>query len=683
MTRDTGSQSLRLPVRQVHLDFHNSPLIPDIGADWDADDFVARLIGAHVTSVTLFAKCHHGMSYYPSRVAPQHPSLTFDLLGSQLRAVQSAGIRAPIYVSVGWDVYAADAHVEWRQFDSDGRPIGPLDGQPGWPWLCLNTPYAEYVLAQLEEILGTYRCDGFFFDIVWTDERGCYCPTCVAEIRAAGGDPTDMHDREAQADAVARRFMARAAKVIGAAAPEATVFFNSRFGLRFVEEVSLYSHVELESLPTGGYGYGHFPLWSRFARTTGLPVVGMTGRFQGDWADWSGLKSVSALAFEAGTILATGDAVSIGDQLHPRGRLSPVVYDVIGGVFGPVEEIEPYCIDATGAAEIALLALERPAADPSGVSPAGLHPSIEGAAKMLVELHQQFDVIGVMSGTRDLTRYRVVILPDRGAVDAALAEELRTFLASGGALIASHRAGLDEQAGEFALADEMGVRYIGMTASSPDYFEILESSLATSNARVGFIYGYDLGSSTHVHSVDGTTILAVGHESYFNRTTDHFSSHGVTAPRLERAAYPAVTQHGRVVYLHGPVFAAYARRGSLVYRDLVGSCLTQVMPDPILLTSAPPTVEVSLRRQGDRWVVHLANYHAERRSPGHVEVLSDPVPLRDVSVGIRVDTPIGRVMLAPAADLPFDRFGDLVTTTVPVVGSHAVVVFGPSNEGRW
>ena len=70
------------PMRQIHLDFHTSADIPGVGAEFDPGGFAATLKAAHVNSVTTFAMCHHGMCYYPSRVAPMHPSLKFDLLGA-------------------------------------------------------------------------------------------------------------------------------------------------------------------------------------------------------------------------------------------------------------------------------------------------------------------------------------------------------------------------------------------------------------------------------------------------------------------------------------------------------------------------------------------------------------------------------------------------------------------------
>ena len=65
-----------LRYRQIHLDFHTSEHIPDIGRDFDAADFVSTLKNAHVDSVTVFAKCHHGWAYYPTKVGAPHPNLS-------------------------------------------------------------------------------------------------------------------------------------------------------------------------------------------------------------------------------------------------------------------------------------------------------------------------------------------------------------------------------------------------------------------------------------------------------------------------------------------------------------------------------------------------------------------------------------------------------------------------------
>jgi hypothetical protein len=62
---DGCSYMREFPFRQVHLDFHTSELIENIGSDFSKEQFQSALKKGHVNSITVFAKCHHGMFYYP------------------------------------------------------------------------------------------------------------------------------------------------------------------------------------------------------------------------------------------------------------------------------------------------------------------------------------------------------------------------------------------------------------------------------------------------------------------------------------------------------------------------------------------------------------------------------------------------------------------------------------------
>ena len=102
--------------RQVHLDFHTSPDIEEIGRDFSPDEFADTLSKAHVNSVTCFARCHHGWIYYPSKQNPEliHPNLmNHNLLIDQINACHSRGIKAPVYTTVRWDEKIMKEKPEW------------------------------------------------------------------------------------------------------------------------------------------------------------------------------------------------------------------------------------------------------------------------------------------------------------------------------------------------------------------------------------------------------------------------------------------------------------------------------------------------------------------------------------------------------------------------------------------
>lgn len=90
-----------LPYRQVHLDFHTSGEIPEVGAAFDPAEFRRGLENAAIDSITCFSVCHHGYSYHPTRVGVMHPGLKFDLLRAQMDAAHEAGAAVPVYLSAG------------------------------------------------------------------------------------------------------------------------------------------------------------------------------------------------------------------------------------------------------------------------------------------------------------------------------------------------------------------------------------------------------------------------------------------------------------------------------------------------------------------------------------------------------------------------------------------------------
>ncbi|MCG8480001.1 MAG: hypothetical protein MI724_12960, partial [Spirochaetales bacterium] len=115
-----------LRYRQIHLDFHTSEHIEGIGADFDAEAFARTLKSAHVDSVTVFARGHHGWCYYPTAVGVPHPHLARpDLLGEMVAACRGNDINVPIYLTVQWDELTARTRPEWRVVAAANEAVTP------------------------------------------------------------------------------------------------------------------------------------------------------------------------------------------------------------------------------------------------------------------------------------------------------------------------------------------------------------------------------------------------------------------------------------------------------------------------------------------------------------------------------------------------------------------------------
>ena len=660
--------------RQIHLDFHTSPDISGVGEAFDAREFAATLAKAHVNSVNIFAKCHHGYAYYPTKVGVMHPHLKKDLLGEMIEALHANGIRCPIYYTVVWDEYAANHHADWLQVNTEGQFIGrPPFGTQGWRYLCLNTPYLDYVADQVTEILENYEVDGFWFDIFEQHPKGCVCNHCLASMAKGGIDPQDEPQRLRHNFAVAQKALARLNQLIMAKRPQASLVFNSRMRLdndcavNLRSEMAYYSHFEIESLPSGEWGYLHFPMYARHCATLGKEVVGMNGRFHLSWADFGGLKNQAALEYECYRMLSLGAKCSVGDQLHPTGRLDAATYDLIGRVYEQVERKEEWCAGAGLIADIGVLINTKTPAGHWGGFP-GI-ASDEGAAQMLIELQQQFHFIDAAA---DFAQYAVIIAPDGVLLDERLAGKLQAYLAGGGALLATAEARLTLDKKEFALA-EIPAIYQGDSPYPVDYIRLAADMAA--GARTDYSYVLYSRGTAIAAAAPADQVLATAVHPYFNRSWKSFCSHFQTPPAVATDE-PLIIRRGRVIYIANPLFKAYRETGYKIYKDIIRNCLSKLLPAPLVQSNLPSTAEVTVLNQAQRQIVHVLHYIPQRRAK--IDIIEDVIPLHDVRLKIRCrntnEKPTKVYLVPEKTEIPYSVESAYVQIDIPVVTGHQMVV---------
>ncbi|HWQ53879.1 MAG TPA: alpha-L-fucosidase, partial [Bryobacteraceae bacterium] len=339
-----GAGTADLRFRQVHLDFHTSEQIRGIGDAFDPEEFAATLQKARVNSVTCFARCHHGWIYYDTKAHPErhHPHLRRNLLKEQIEACHKRNIRVPIYTTIQWDHYTATRHPEWLVLDEKGAPVGNSTYEPGfYRRLCVNTPYRQFLESHVKDLLTSVATDGLFFDIV--SPMDCSCRYCREKMQAAGLDPSDQATRKRFGLETINGWKHEMTAFVRGINRDCTIFYNAgHIGPRHRAVAPAYTHFELESLPSGGWGYMDFPLKVRYTRTLGIQSLGMTGKFHTSWGDFHSFKNPAALQFECFQMLALGAKCSVGDQLHPTGKIDPYTYQLIGSVYAEVEKKEPW-----------------------------------------------------------------------------------------------------------------------------------------------------------------------------------------------------------------------------------------------------------------------------------------------------------------------------------------------------
>lgn len=653
------------PSRSIHLDFHTSPLIPDVGADFDPREFARTMAAANVQSVTVFAKCHHGRLYYDTDRSERHPGLKpgLDLLGEQIDALHSVGIRAPIYLSVQIDEEAARAHPEWIVLDGElrlhRRGGTAFSAKPHqWNVLDMSSPYLDYMTEQLEDVLRTFApVDGIFLDMCW-DQPSC-SPWAVDAMRAAGLDPTSHPDRIRHAAHVSRDYRQRFTDLIlRALHADAAhgVWFNSRPKAALIDEANQLRHIEIEALPTGGWGYDTLPYVGRLVKTLNLPTVAMTGRFHESWGDSGGLKPLAALRYETAQAVTLGLKVSIGDSLHPRGVLSPAVYERIGEVYRHVRRCQEVFHGTDRVVELGLLS------DPAQGDTPG--PSISGAVRMLQQLKIQFDVVGPHT---DWDAYRAMLVPESTVVDRELAAALHKFHERGGAVVLVGAALLTDT-GEPTLPD-LPLREL-QPADPGTVFMIVDPKLGLP-AHPLAIHGPWISASAR----EEADVLATIRHPYFPRSWEHFSGHSYTPVDLEadRSEIAAAT-HGRIAAITGSLLTNYAEHGNDEYRELLGRTLDAVLPDRLLTTPGPIHLETGIASSDDKTVVSLISYLPARQTE-RLDLVHDPFPIVDLPVTIRTSRDVHSASLEPeGTPLTYSTEGTTVTVPVTVTDGHALIV---------
>ncbi len=633
----------------VHLDFHTSPDIEGIGSKFDKKEFTRVIREANIDLVTVFAKCHHGYSYYPTKVGTMHPHLNFNLLREEIEAIHDAGAKAPIYITVGWSKKDADEHPEWHQVDFlTKKPLTTImpetpDGkflECNWTTLCPSGEYGRYLESITHEVCQNFdTSDGVFFDIFFVS-NACSCESCRRGAIEMGLDPDNYDDARKYYAQKHVEMMQKLTGIVHSYTPGATVFYNSGGAeINRTEYHPYQTHYELEDLPTAWGGYDLMPLRAKFFEKYGKPYLGMTGKFHHSWGEFGGFKNKEALRYECADMLSVGASISVGDHLHPSGKIDESTYDMIGHAFGYVRKIEKYCFNTTAKTDLAIWMSHNEASD-------------IGASKLLQIMHLEFDVIE--SGAA-LDKYNCIVLPDYVHLSEADEAALRDFVTRGGRLVASYK----------SLPSGLGTELISPSEYALDYIRC-----DLPDCKTPFL-AY---SSAYVVKSEGE-VLAQVYEPYFDRTPQHFCGHKNTPNKTEPATYPALVRCGGVIYFAHPVFKAYNDSGNYILEQYVEEGINKVYDRKITTENLPSCARIRLREQKDDGSLALHLLYAPPINRGNVCLLEDFPTLHDVKITIKTDAKVKSVRRVPENEsIPFTADGDSVSFTVPPFSLHSLII---------
>ncbi|MBQ8689380.1 MAG: beta-galactosidase trimerization domain-containing protein [Clostridia bacterium] len=634
----------------VHLDFHTSPDISGIGKSFDKEAFTAMIKAANIDLMTVFAKCHHGYSYYPTEVGTMHPGLTFNLLKEEIEAIHAAGAKAPIYIPIGWSKKDADDHPEWHQinfktnkpFYMNSEPSDDPDepiGDCSWTALCPLGDYLNYLEAVTHEVCQKFDVsDGIFYDICFINVA-CGCKSCREGMKRAGLDPESYEDAKRYYSQGRIEMMKKLTGIVHSYSPDAPVFYNGGADMNRTEFHPYQTHFELEDLPTAWGGYDLMPLRAKFFEKYGKHFLGMTGKFHHAWGEFGGFKSRDALKYECADMLSVGASISVGDHLHPCGALDESTYGLIGYAFDYTRKIEKYSENTEAYTDIAIWLSHNSDSD-------------MGAAKLLQIMHLEFDVVG--SGD-NLEKYNCIILPDYVKLSDEDKCVLSAFAENGGKIVASYDSAFDE---------------LGIFKIAPSEYDLDYIRCDLEECKTPFL------SYSHAYRVscDGEALAEV-YEPYFNRTHGHFCGHKNTPNKTEAAEYPALVKRGGVIYFAHPVFKAYNNSGNYLLEKYIIKGIDEVYERGIVASGLPSCARVRLREEKDGAFLALHLLYAPPVNRGNVCLLPDFPTLHDVKIEVSTDRKITSVAVEPdGTPVSFACDGNKVTLELSPFSLHRLIV---------
>lgn len=661
------------PFRQVHMDFHTSPDIPDIGKLFDPDEFGDTLKAAGVQLINLFGKCHHGYYYYPTQIGEQHPNLKFNLLQAQIDSCRKHNIEFAVYTCVGWNEYWAKRHPEWLEVSPEGliggkRPFSREYYQ--WNKLCLNNEdYKELIKKEIKEIYEFFQPKALWIDIVTQNE--CVCQSCLNKMKELGIDAQKKEDRSRSARLAQIRYQKEIYEYIMGINKNLDVYFNGHsyaMDLKDEPEISntqkqsFNTFMDIESLPSIEWGYTHFPIAVNYMNKYNIDITMMNGKFHTAWGDFGSLRNKNALEYECFRALAYGTGICIGDQLHPSGKIDQTVYARISEIFKAVETKELWCLDTTKIAQIGVYGTTKSSDTLSN----SVDRAAEGVYRVLQELKYQFDFIDLED---DIQKYELLILPDKVVLSQRAAKRIDSYVNQGGALLITGASALGPN-NRFMLST-MGVEYLGKADYCPRYMYIDEAL-------------WKIPTMSYACYVEGISIrkkpdakeLAFTVNPYFNRSEEHFCSHRQTPPRPEISKEPAIVKLGKVVYVSNPLFTDFAENGVKVYKDILEEIISMLVNNPIVKADLPSYAEVMVRDHmisRKSKVVHILNYIIQRKCQS-LDTIEDVVLLYNRKFEIRTGITPSDVLLVPemqSLDFTFEE--GYVKFLVPEIKGHTMV----------
>jgi hypothetical protein len=620
------------------------------------------------------------LSNYPTKLAFQtaNPNLALresgDLIGDAANGATKRGIHLLARMDFSKiDHRRAEEHPEWCFVDTDGR----AQVYNGLTSVCPSRDYYQHRLFDIvDEVLDRYPIDGFFFNWMSYNEidyskqyRGvCQCLAChraFAEFAPdtrlpAGPESPDYQTWRRFTATMLNDLTARVRAHIAARRPEAALILGDRADIVFHEANNavgrqLWHHRTSEQVSAAKTYRPNVPVLVNSVGFVDMPYR-LAGEEPHHFAQFL-VQAISRGANPSTYIMGTPQVIDY-ECLDVAGEITRFHRDHVDAYRNLVSD-----------AQVVLLRPDalRHAADHL----AAATKEFQGLYLALQERHIPFDVLPedkvaarAASGS-GLDQYRVVVLPDLGALDQEVVRTIDEFVDRGGSVIATGSSGMDED--RIQLASLL----IRQRLASRDTVEAVRSLHLADRKGDRLLPVPVIGA---FYSVEARPDAEIGLRAISRAPYGPPEKCHGNLPLQQPGLVFGRSGAGKATVLPWTVGRAYREVGLSAHRDLFVDALIRLEPGVEIRSGVgggarlPEQVEIVLGRSSAGHVIHLLNRTGDADQRFRATIPIAPATLAIGHAINRVRAP------RTGVELPVETSGDQSYVGLPEIGLFEVLV---------
>ena len=568
---------------------------------------------------------------------------------------------------------------------------------------CVNSAWREWSFQGIRD-LAKYDIEGIFLDGPIFAPGACHCDSCSAAFQEEYGTPIPAEEDwkdpawrnfiEFRYESI-RRYLEDARRTLIEEKPGAVIYMNcTGVGPAWPaarDNRRLMHHQDILGAE-GGFLYYDLrtsPLWkpgmtARLLETQsgGKPTVVFIAGANKGWDEYLLSPTETRLLF-ADTV-ANGASPWYGISLKSSDRPGALA---AGEMNRFLRENEDVLAGSRPLARVAILWSSRtadfyrasvPVTDftPQGKSlekrsAAGdFFASFKGCYEALLRSHVPSAVIDDIAAEEGcLGEYDLLFAPNCACMGDDVLEAIDDYVRGGGNLVASFETSMYDQFGDpregFGLSRVLGAESVGGTFGPMmlDYFRVTSPGVLIPRGELS-----DLQLPSPVYGMDVRTTGATPLALYHGKMPARYHE---LPPLTDK---PALLLHeygnGRCMYMAGNFFEHYGTYHNPDYRRIISATADLLAGKLVTLENCPSSVEVVLRRQEGRLMVHLVNFTGEMTRP-----MEKVVRLRDVGItlhGLEVNRTARA--LRSGTEMEVSNSGANRLIVLPVLDEYEVIV---------